>query len=307
MRTYLAATSLAALLGACGDNDHEAELTALQGTVDELQQRVDELEAARAELTRQRDELAAGVSAAEARLQPRVTLEVPLVYGAAALALATPYPVAGGSDTIAFREVRYWLSNVALRRADGSYAAVPDAYYLIEARPEQPLTNGTEAALTLPPARRESVALAGVPAGTYTGIRFNVGVDGAHNDDLSKPAGELHTLRNMTFDNGWMWFTSYVFTRTRADLDGAGGAAVVSWDNGTNADLREVALAFPAPLAVKTGAAYTVRVRADLAELVADVSPRQHLVIGAGTPADRTLLADGFRDMFKLDAAIATP
>src|SRR5262249_10792862 len=149
-----------------------------------------------------------------------------------------------------------------------------------------------ETALTLPALRRESVALRGVPAGTYTAIRFHVGVDPAHNDDLSNTAGELHTLQNMTFDNGWMWFTSYIFTRTRADLAGPGGAAVMSWDNGSNADYRQVMLDFPAPLQTKPGSGYAIRVRADLRALAGSVAPRQHLLINASTPADRTLLAN---------------
>lgn len=307
MRTRLLAIPIAAALGSCGDNSHEAELQALQDTVDDLQQRVDELEGDLAGVTQERDDLADRLGALEARVEPSIALEIPLMYGASPLALATPYPVPGSSDTIAFREVRYWVTNVALRRGDGTFVDVPEAFYLIEARPEQPLTNGTETALTLPSVRRETVALRGLPAGTYTGVRFLVGVDPAHNDDLSNTAGELHTLQNMTFDNGWMWFTSYIFTKTRADLAGPGGAAVMAWDNGSNADLREVTLDFPAPLAMKPGAGYTIRVRADLQALVGDVSPRDHLLIGAGTPAERTMLANAFRDMFAMDAAIASP
>jgi hypothetical protein len=55
------------------------------------------------------------------------------------------------------------------------------------------------------------------------------------------------------------------------------------------------------------GVGYTVRVKADLESLVTAVAPRTRLVINAGTAADRTLLADSFRDMFVMESAAATP
>lgn len=289
------------------DSDLTAELAALQGVVDALEDSVTQLMADLAAMTGERDELAEQVAILADRARPAVSLEVPLMYGDAPLALDTPYPLPNGADTIRFAEVRYWLTNVALRTAEGAYVEVPGSYYLVEARPTQLVTNGTATDVTLPALRRETIQLAGVEPGRYRGIRFHIGVDPAHNDDLSQSGGELHTLKNMTFDNGWMWFTSYVFTKTRASLDGAEGAATLAWDNGSNDDYRTVELDFPADLMIEVGAAYVVRAPADLQALVAAVAPRAHLTIGASSPADRTLLADGFRDMFAMASARVAP
>jgi hypothetical protein len=298
MTKFLSVFSIALLATSCGDNSHLDQIETLEETITMLEA---DLMAAETE----RDVLAARVADLETKAFPTVTLEVPLMYGSSALALATPYPVGATGDTISFREVRYWMSNISLRKADGTFVDVPDTYFLIEARPEQPLTNGTEAAITLAANRRETLTLKGIPAGTYNGIRFHVGVDQTRNDDLSNTAGELHTLKNMTF-HSWMWFTSYIFTKTRADLTGAGGPdAIVVWDNGSNADYREVTLAFGSPLAMGPGKAYAVKATADLAKVVTTVQPRTRTVIDAAADADRAVLADAFRDMFTMVSASA--
>jgi outer membrane murein-binding lipoprotein Lpp len=315
-RSFLSAVVLASTLIGCSDDDEHAELEQI---IDELEQQVEELQAQlataneqlttkTAELatrTQERDALKAERDSFEARLAPEVTLEVPLYYGNAALVLGASYPLSGGGN-IAFREVRYWLSNVELQKADLSWVTVPDAYYLIEARPEQPLTNGTEAEIALPAKRRETVDLKGIPSGSYVAIRFNIGVDAAHNDDLSNTAGELGSLKNMTFDNGWMWFTSYKFTRTVADTDTTNDTAEVSWDNGSNNDLRQVTLPFASAVALEGAQTYAIKLKADLEGLVTDVSPTTNPTINATTPEARTALADAFRDMFTMVAVDQT-
>ncbi|MCW5802522.1 MAG: hypothetical protein KIT31_09050 [Deltaproteobacteria bacterium] len=306
MRRALSLIAILATAASCGDNDLQAEIDDLTAQLAATEAELAQTAQQRDTFKQERDAIAGALAALEAKVNPVISLEVPFVFGAEALELNKAYPVAGG-DTLSFREVRYWLTGVALERPDHSFVDVPDGYYLVEARPEQPLTNGTESALMLPATRREAISFTSIPSGTYVGIRFHIGVDPAHNDDLSRTAGELHTLKNMTSDNGWMWFTSYIFTKTRADLAGPGGAAVVSWDNGSNDDLREVHLAFPSAIETAAAVAYKVRVKADLKTLADAVAPRQRVVIGAGTPGDRSLLADAFRDMFVLESAAAVP
>lgn len=236
-----------------------------------------------------------------------VTLAVPFVYGDASLELEHAYPIAGSDDTVSFTEIRFWLSAVELERQDGSFYAVPDSFYLVEARPEQELSSGTASTETLPARRRETIAIEQVPPGVYTGVRFHVGVDAEHNDDLSIPGGELHLLQNMAFDNGWMWFTSYVFTKTKGHVNGPGGMATFAWDNGSNADYRSVTLPSFDPIAVTAETSYTIRVAVEVDELVATVAPRTRPTIGASSPANRTILADAFRDMFALVSVSETP
>lgn len=271
--------------------DAQADLTASESTVADLNTQV-------ATLQGQLD----AIETVLAGIAGTVTLELPFVFGDDSLELDTVYPIPGSSDSASFSEVRYWVSNVALLRADGSAYEVPDSYYLVEVRGDQQFVELTDVPLDLPARRRESIVLAGVPAGVYTGVRFHVGIDPARNDNFANYAGELHVLQNMV-DVSWMWLTSYVFTKTRGTVSGASDVSF-AWDNGTNADYREVEfddLGTDATVSVQNP--WRIEVAADLASLVSEISPRSTPSIGAGSAANRALLADGFVDMFSLVAS----
>lgn len=230
-----------------------------------------------------------------------LTLELPFQYGGSSLELDHPYPLTAGG-TVSFSEMRYWLSNIELVRSDGGITAVPDSYFLVDVRKAQTLTNGTASSEVLPARRRESITVYNVPAGSYRAVRFHVGVDAVHNDDLSLAAGELHVLQNMTADNGWMWFTSYIFTKTAGSTSSGGVTRDLRWDNGSNADYRSVELAeFASPVTLSAAHPVKVRARAEVSALVDRVSPVTNPAIGASSPTLRAALADGFRDMFSLD------
>ena len=127
-----------------------------------------------------------------------------------------------------------------------------------------------------------------------------MGVDATHNDDLSLQAGELHVLKNMT-SVSWMWFTSYVFTKTRGQFVAASGStASFAWDTGSNADYRTVSQTFPSPVTVNSQKRLAVNLRADVAALFSTLSPRTTPSISASQAAERTKLADSFSSMFSL-------
>ncbi|KFE66896.1 MbnP family protein [Hyalangium minutum] len=249
-----------------------------------------QLESARSELQ--------GLTARLAATDGSLELYAALAFGPEPFELDRSYFTAGG-DTITFTELRYWLSNIRLVKQDGSQVPLPGSYYLMEVLKEQAV-EGTNESETLPANRRERVQVSAVPAGVYTGILFSVGVDPTYNDDLSRQAGELHVLKNMT-SISWMWFTSYIFTKTQGRYLKADGATdSFAWETGSNANYRTVQKSFPAPITVNSQKRLHVNLRADVSALFAALSPRTTPTISASHTAERATLSDSYSSMFSL-------
>jgi uncharacterized small protein (DUF1192 family) len=306
----------------------EAEVTRLQAQVSRQQQEQGQAEQENAALTTQVQTLQTQLAEARALLESQdwdgvllrldearaeverlkalllatqgsLSLVARLVFGDRPFELDQSFTTAGG-DTVRFSELRYWLTNVKLRKQDGSTVALADSYHLMDVLKEQPV-EGTASPTVLPARRREQVDVSSVPAGTYTGIEFSVGVDPTHNDDLSRQAGELHVLSNMT-SVSWMWFTSYIFTKTKGQyVPSAGGLADFAWETGTNPDYRTVSQTFPSPVTVNSQKQLTVRLRADVATLFSTLSPRTTATINASNAGARATLSDAFQSMFSVE------
>lgn len=234
-----------------------------------------------------------------------VVLEVPFLFGKQPLELETGY--ASPLGTVAFRSLRYWLSNVTLVRPDGARAAIPNSYYLMEVRKVRADKNDKSFDAPKVVQRREVIDIHGVPAGKYDRIEFDVGVDAEHNDDLSIPGGELNVLGNMAVA-GWMWFTSYIFTSTFVELTPPGQSEqepwLVSWENGTNEDLRRVALAIDGGVSVGREHHETVRIPMNADMLFANrtgvtgADGQVLLSIDSSNAAGRAALAENWRKAF---------
>lgn len=326
---------------ACGGSDVpgqerqelEQRLSLLQSTVEELQARVSQQQQDNAATEQEKEQLATRLSTVERQLadarllldtqdwdgvlvkldaanaeieqlkrrlaatEGSLELNAALFVGAAPLALGTPYALPGGQVT--FTEVRYWLSNVTLHKQDGTRVALPGSYYLIEAIQEQDVY-GSPTGVKLPAHRRETVQVSAVPAGRYTGVTFSIGVDPAYNDNLSRQAGELHVLKNMTRDT-WMWFTSYIFTKTKGTYVKAdGGTGAFAWDTGSNADFRTVQHSFPSPVTVNSQKRLAVNLRLDAARLFSELHPLTTPTIGVSQGAEREKLSNAFATGFSL-------
>ncbi|WP_163786746.1 MbnP family protein [Myxococcus vastator] len=298
----------------------EAEVTRLEAQVAQQQQDSEAAQAELADITLQLDEarellasqdwegvyqqltqVRAELAALRAQLAATdgsLELNAAFVFGTSPFALGQTYTTAGG-DTVTFSQVRYWLSNVTLLKQDGTTTALADSYHLMEVINAQEL-EGTSNPVTLPANRRERVQARAVPAGSYTGIRFSIGVDPSYNDDLSRQAGELHVLQNMA-SVSWMWFTSYIFTKTHGTYVTAEGTqGDFTWDTGTNANYRTVELPFPAAVTVNSQQHVAVNVQANVAALFTALSPRTTLSIGATQSAESATLSDNFAGMFSV-------
>lgn len=103
-------------------------------------------------------------------------------------------------DSISVDQLRYWISNVQLVRADGSFFAPDSSYHLLE--------SGTG----ITPKLR--FTLKRVPAGSYTAIRFGLGVDSIQNYNNTNKKGDLRDDIGMN----WTWSSGYIWTKTEGQF-----------------------------------------------------------------------------------------
>ena len=90
-----------------------------------------------------------------------VDLQFSNVVGTKPLALdGTAYATPAG-ETFTVSTLEYYVSNIKLTRSDGTVYAAPSSYFLVDQ--SKPAS--------------QHLALTGVPAGTYTGVSFVLGVD----------------------------------------------------------------------------------------------------------------------------------
>ena len=101
------------------------------------------------------------------------------------------FPVSA-TEQLKLRTNRMYVSNIALRKADGTWWKEANSYHLLEM-----------------PARGVAVptfSLTAVPVGTYTAVSFAFGIDSTMNRSMDKK-GDLDPANGMA----WDWNTGYRF------------------------------------------------------------------------------------------------
>jgi len=99
-------------------------------------------------------------------------------------------------DTFTVNRLKYYFTNITLKKSDGTSYKVPDSYFLIdESKPSSKI-----------------LSLSGIPEGTYTGISFILGVDSARNTSGAQ-TGALDPGNDMF----WTWSSGYIFFKLEGD------------------------------------------------------------------------------------------
>ena len=181
----------------------------------------------------------------------------------------------------------YYLSNIRLKKADGSEYLVPESYFLLQHLD----------------ALADTLVLNEVPAGEYTGVSFVLGVDSARNCSGAQ-TGALDPANGMF----WNWNTGYIFLKLEGSSPQSGNANgnflyhVGGYKGATNAirtitpDLREQTFT------VRTGKRPELHFRVNVLEILKtpeDISFATTYVVH--TPADGVKLANNYQDMFRFD------
>lgn len=200
------------------------------------------------------------------------------------------YPTRAG-DAFSVTQLRYYLSNFRLHRADGSWYTAPrDArtsvgYYLIDESD----------------AASKSFTVEAVPDGEYDGIEFLVGVDAARNH-AGAQNGTLDPARGLF----WTWKSGYIFfllegTSPQSPADDHGLKFHIGGDEPSTARTLYLPIA-PKPARIDARLSTTVHLQADIASLFDGDDPirfaQLHAAMG-GAPAVR--LADHLPAVFRVD------
>lgn len=220
-----------------------------------------------------------------------VGIEISHLAGGPPLQLGAPFKTAAG-DELTLDKLRYYLSNVRLRRADGGWFAnpqspqKPDGYFLVD-----------EAV----PASKKLV-IGPVPDGNYGGIEFMIGVDDTRNH-AGAQTGALDPARGMF----WMWHSGYIFLKLEGrSPQSTAKAQAVSWHVG-GGDIaaplsRTVFLPLPEPAQVRPKLAPEIHLDLDVSAVFGGAQPlRLAELPEAMEPPQVVPVADRFAGAFRVD------
>jgi len=152
-----------------------------------------------------------------------------------------------------------------------------------------------------------------VPAGSYSGLQFSIGVDQEHNDNMTLAAGELNVFRNMA-EAEWMWLSSYIFAKMKGTYATGGNAESFAWETGTNDCYRTTTapVAFAQPLTDQGGRTSGIRFRVDVSNVFAAFNPETNPAVTGTSPSNgatrktlRGQLADAMFQMFEYEGLTA--
>lgn len=102
-------------------------------------------------------------------------------------------------DTMTFTTLKFYVSNIKLQRADGSWWVQPESYYIV--------CNSCDA-LDQTDYINKTITVKDVPAGNYVAMEYTFGVDSARN--VSGANGDALSFANGMF---WNWNTGYIMMK----------------------------------------------------------------------------------------------
>jgi hypothetical protein len=109
--------------------------------------------------------------------------------------VVVPNTVWYSDDNFTINTLNYYISNVKLKKSDGTVYAEPDSYHLIK--------HGEGI---------NSFTITNLPDGAYTGIEFLIGVDSLRNISGAQ-TGALDVAEQMF----WDWNTGYIFLKLEGE------------------------------------------------------------------------------------------
>ncbi len=216
----------------------------------------------------------------------QITFAFTNVAGDEPLVLDSTSYVNENGDTFTVSGYAYYISNISLSANDGSNYTEPESYHLI-----------TEAVGT-----SKSLTINNIPEGTYTSVRFLIGVDEARNTSGAQ-TGALDPMHSMF----WDWNTGYIMAKLEGHSPQSTGPANfigfhLGGFRGTESVLRWVTLTFPEPLRITAGETPEAHIKSDLLTWfgtpnIIDFS-EVNIIMGPGEAS--TKIADNYARMFTI-------
>lgn len=123
-----------------------------------------------------------------------VKVEFNYVFGSAALPwdINTTFRHPKTGDTLTFTEFSFYVSNVRLKKEDGTWWSEPESYHLICAKCTD----------------KNFFTMSDVPVGNYTELEYTLGVDSLRNVSGAQ-TGDLSPTKGMF----WDWNTGYIMLK----------------------------------------------------------------------------------------------
>ena len=185
----------------------------------------------------------------------RMKINFDNIVGSSDLTLNTGTYQNGSGESFSVTKLNYFVSNIRLRKEDGSEYVVPQdsSYFLIQE--DHPAS--------------QTITLNKVPAGNYTGLTFLIGVDSLRSAaDLVKRTGILDPGLN----NGmyWDWNSGYIFLK----LEGTSAVAPAA-QNG--AFFYHIGGYGRENVKINNLRTVTLPFKTDIAKVQADLTPTVHL------------------------------
>jgi hypothetical protein len=228
-----------------------------------------------------------------------ITLEFDNRVGAQKMALGNTTYKNGSGEEFTLTTFNYFISNVALKKTDGTVVKFPDQYFLI--RQADPTTWKPE--------------LADVPAADYSEISFTIGVDSARSvSDVTARTGVLDPTSYGDDGMYWSWNSGYIFVKMEGTspvvpLNSAGNrvfAMHVGGYGGRTAaapnNLRSVTLPLNGTATVRKNSAPTVHLVADFLKVFDGLKTIKLAETNTvHNPAVAGPIADNYKSMFVVD------
>lgn len=228
-----------------------------------------------------------------------VTLEFENRVAAQTLVLNdTKYTNSSGED-FTITTLNYFISNVALKKTDGTVVKMPDHYFLVRQADKR----------TLMPVLKD------VPAADYTEMTFTIGVDSVKSiSAVDQRIGVLDVSSYGSDNMYWSWNSGYIFFKMEGistaaptnagglqkyqyHVGGFGGRTAASVNN-----LRTVTLSLPSVASVRKSKSPTIHLIADISKVFSGVSPVK--IASAAvvmSPAAAGPIANNYAKVFSVD------
>ncbi|MCD6066259.1 MAG: hypothetical protein K0S33_1085 [Bacteroidetes bacterium] len=214
-----------------------------------------------------------------------VKLEITNMVDTNELFLDTVLYLLENGDKIGVGAYKYYISNVKLLRANGTWYSEPESYHLVD----QDTVSS------------RSISISNVPEGNYTGIRFMIGVDSARNVSGIQ-SGDLDPGKGMF----WTWSTGYIMAKVEGTSNYAPFntfAIHIGGFQGPNSALRTAQPSFNGVSAhVSETHTTTIRLKNDLTEWFKTPNAIDLTTTNNVTMVNATskMIADNYADMFSV-------
>ena len=183
----------------------------------------------------------------------------------------------------------YYISNIRLKKANGSWWKQPNSYYLVQSN--KPAS--------------QKITIPNVPKGTYNEISFLIGVDEKRNTSGAQE-GALDPANGMF----WSWNTGYVFLKLEGNtMVNQGGKTITQkflfhcgGFNFKHNNIKKKRLNLRRlPLKVGTGQVVPLKIKVDIQKFFGGVKPVQiRRNLRLMSPARAAKVADNYNQTFTL-------